>query len=379
MTTIYLHIGMPKTGTTSIQRFLLDNVGTLERHGIGFPDFGFRYSRVGQPRNGHFLARVRMSDSGALAEDAEYANYQSALEQLTEQSRRFDRIILSDEDLWVIINEQPSLLKKLRQDLEERGMALRVLVYLRRQDNFVQSIYRQKVKRFKTDLPFDRFLDEFDPAYPLDYYACMTMLSDCVGKENLLIRVYEKNQYRGKEHDLFSDFLDVFGLAMEDGFEIKNPAWNPSLPDTRLELRRALSPLSKPYKDKVLMDALLSFPEDGSEPASSGRSSFFGPGEQSAYLETFSESNARLAREYLGREDGALFYDESDLDLPEYAVDTEALLRETIFLYGRSVQLLEDEIKDLRRELRKEIRDVREDVLFYRLKRKLRHIFRKEQ
>ncbi len=382
MSTVYLHIGMPKTGTTAIQNFLSDNSEALKKHGICFPDFGLRYSRVGLPRNGHFLVKVKMSDSGNLCEDAAYADYQSVLNRLEDLSHHYDQIILSDEDLWRSKRELPEFWCRLKKDLKNQGLDLCILVYLRRQDNFVQSIYRQKVKRFKTTLSFHDFLEDFDRVYPLDYYSYMAMLSNCVGKENLMIRIYEREQYLGKEHNLFSDFLNIFSLSLEDGFEIKNQLYNLSQSDTRLELQRALSPLPKPYKNKILMEALYSFPEDGTELE---KTSFFKPGEQSAYLAGFSESNARLARDYLGRENSVLFYNETDMDLPEYSLNTEELIRETIFLYGRSVQLLEEElqsaheeIKELRKELRKEIRDVREDVLFYRLKRKLRHIFGKE-
>lgn len=368
MATIYLHIGMPKTGTTSIQKFLSDNEKVLEQHGICFPDFGLRYSRVGERRNGHFLSKIKISNSGDFMENAAYANYQTVLTQLSKLSQSYDRIILSDEGLWRNKGDSPAFWKKFKGDLGEKGLSLRVLVYLRRQDNFVQSIYRQKIKRFKTNLSFHSFLEDFNEVYPLDYYSYMNMLSDCIGRENLIIRVYEKEQYQGEAHDLFSDYLNIFDLSLSDGFEIKEQACNLSLDDTRLELRRALSPLPKPYKDKVLMNALYSFPEDEPSPEGSIKTSFFKPGEQSAYLNNFSESNARLAKEFLGREDGALFYSNKGMDDPEYSVDTEALIAETIFLYGRSVQLLEEEVKALR-----------EDVLFYRLKRKLRHIFRKEK
>lgn len=39
MATVYLHIGMPKTGTTFIQKTLRKNNGILKKQGYIYPDF----------------------------------------------------------------------------------------------------------------------------------------------------------------------------------------------------------------------------------------------------------------------------------------------------------------------------------------------------
>ena len=44
MTTIYLHIGMPKTGTTSLQKFLFDNREKLLEKGYLYPITGTKIS-----------------------------------------------------------------------------------------------------------------------------------------------------------------------------------------------------------------------------------------------------------------------------------------------------------------------------------------------
>jgi hypothetical protein len=64
MTTLYLHIGMPKTGTTAIQNFLTDNAEALKKYGICYPDLGFRYPSIGIPRNAHFLIAPYIDENG---------------------------------------------------------------------------------------------------------------------------------------------------------------------------------------------------------------------------------------------------------------------------------------------------------------------------
>lgn len=74
--------------------------------------------------------------------------------------------------------------------------------------------------------------------------------------------------------------------------------------------------------------------------------------EQQAFLDRFAESNSAVAREYLGREDGRLFYEEIP-DLPQEKVSTEELLRASLLFYGRTIQLLDTQNTQLQNKLEK--------------------------
>lgn len=56
MKTLYLHIGTPKTATSSIQKFLAENWDVLQKHGYFFPESTHIYPRVNARRNAHFLS-----------------------------------------------------------------------------------------------------------------------------------------------------------------------------------------------------------------------------------------------------------------------------------------------------------------------------------
>lgn len=339
MATVYLHIGHPKTGTTAIQNFLCNNAGALKQHGICFPDFGFRYPRISFRRNAHFLAEKYETDSNSASYPSE--DYQKAFAQILELSKSYERILLSEELLWRIGSDYPSFWPDIKADFDRIGLNLKVIVYLRRQDLFVQSRYRQRIKAGET-FSFREFLNYIAAAsYPLDFYSAAEKISGVTGKENLIIRIYEKGQYQGAEHTLISDFLSIFGLSIDDGFHTEDRAYNLSYEGTYLEMRRFLNALPESVKNTPALTRSFKEIHDCVPYALRGseQSSLFAPGEQAEFLASYAASNERLAREYLGREDGILFYDPVE-ELPQEKPETAELLRDTILVYGRAIQKL---------------------------------------
>lgn len=388
MATVYLHIGMPKTGTTAIQNFLCNNREVLNHYGACYPKLGSKYYRTSKVRNAHFLVAAPAGAEQACSYDAPGEEYLPTLDQIAALGQQFDKIILSDEAVWRIRGQQPEFWENLRRDLADRGLELRVIVYLRRQDHFAESVYRQKVKTAYTDLDFHSYLKRLNEIYALDYLPCIEMLEKTLGKDALVIRVYEKEQYHG---NLFADFLGVMGIPLGGDFDTSNSEYNISLSGPRLELQRILNTLPEnPVMTRLLYDSMYAIQKTSD--ISTGRDSLFEPGEHTEFLARFEESNRRIAEEHLGRTDGALFRDPEEDGLPTHHVSTEDLLHDAILFYGMAVQNLEKENEKLRQELkteketssanlqaevrklRKELIDVRENVLWYRLKRKLKHL-----
>lgn len=336
MSTLYLHIGPPKTGTTTIQNFLSDNQEALSAHGICFPDLGYRYPGIDRHRTGHFLVRQRPHEGQKVSD------FKKGLDKLQKLSLQYDSIILSDEGIWKDGIHMTRFWKRLLAELQKRQIDLRIIVYLRRQDLWVQSFWSQKIKVGKTSLDFQEFLRFLnESSYPLDYCAYMDMLSDIFGKDALIIRVMERGQFQGPEHSLVSDFLDIFGLSLSDGFIEQQELRNPKISGTYLEIKRMLNmlPWFQNTRTNSFTGSIRQVQEQNPFQYDLKGRSFFAPGEQKQFRDSFTESNSRLAKEYLGREDGILFREDED-ELPAEPIIDKDLLRDTILVCGTILQSL---------------------------------------
>lgn len=341
MSTVYLHIGTPKTGTTALQNFLMTNSAVLERHGLYFPDFGFRYRGINCARNGHFLVTTNYHDAdGNRILEKERADYESGLLQLKEAAKTHDRILLTDEAIYNAARKShPDIYSRLKSDLTHAGIGLKIIIYLRRQDLFTRSHWAQKVKiGWRKD--FHEYLKSpFMREYPLNYYEYINELANCVGKDALIIRPYERGQFKGEEHIIQSDFLDIFGLKLSDGFTLEKESCNTRLSSDYLELQRIINlfpdmlcPVRNPKIHNIIWEP------------------FFKPDEQAQFLEHYGESNRALAKEYLDRRDGRLFYDEVT-EPTGYPIGENGLASDMVRVYGWAITELAEKNDKLEQEI----------------------------
>ena len=98
--TIYLHIGMPKTGSTSIQLFLYNNRELLEKQGIFYPVITNNNDKT----NARFINfRQIILNFGNEINKNKFKNYNKFFEKyylpLIEKTD-CEKIILSEEAIW---------------------------------------------------------------------------------------------------------------------------------------------------------------------------------------------------------------------------------------------------------------------------------------
>lgn len=302
MSTVYIHIGMPKTGTTAIQDFLAANRKNLKKQNAVYPDFHLNYEWVSKTRNAFWLTNRGFDEKEAEACFAE-------INRLSEQ---WDKIILSDEVLWNGRGFSSEFWNMVRDNLREE-IDIKMIAYIRRQDQYMYSWWAQQVKAhqpmdFKT-LSFHEFLES--ETYKnlkrhLDYRAYFQAGVNVLGKENVLVRIFERGQFAGGS--IYSDFLDAVGMRPDDAFQVPENLTNISIRGSVLEAKRYLNRIPEfSQKEYHLLPYLESVQKQMESEGSLAVRNDFTRQERTEFLKKYETSNEWTAKNLLGREDGVLF------------------------------------------------------------------------
>lgn len=234
--TVFLHIGIHKTGTSAIQNVCRANHRELLKAGILFPMAGF----VAKP---HFHPTATSGHSGFIGflSAPSAPNVPPAGQALLRQieSGSWNRLVLSTEAMSAPHKRGAvACVGWFRQ----QGFEVKLIAYLRRQDGWLDSFYRE---RLKWDVPKHRdarSIDEFWRAEGdawLNYKRRIGEWVAVVGREHSEIRSYDDVENTA---GVVGDFLEIIGadpakLDLAQSADIHNP----SLPPAAVDLLRAVN------------------------------------------------------------------------------------------------------------------------------------------
>ena len=292
--TLYLHIGMHKTGTTALQSFFSANQNDLADE-VCYPAAG---------NNGISHGSLSNSMKGALWEEKfeemqrmmgriENTHYtqvsaserQEILTKLSHEiaASRARRVLLSSEGFFEWI--PPA---ELRGQFDWFEGEIKVVLYLRRQDSWIKSVYNQVVK--------DEYIRYYGSPKSLPQIGLMDIsgyldnLSIAFGKSSVFLRLWYPNL------DVVSDFFENIlnlDLRKRTGIISWTNRENRSLPDLLLPLQRLGNRFSFLYslsrrlaRSSFLLELLESVPP---------YRSFWG---EFDFASVYRESNKRIMRDY---------------------------------------------------------------------------------
>ncbi|MBW6419709.1 hypothetical protein [Celeribacter sp. PS-C1] len=233
---LYLHIGTPKTASTTIQRFLNTtplSVRTVAAFGdktawklavtADSPAARERYQRrKDKPADMRFEA-VRDTVLG-----------QAALEVGADKNLRY---VASCEHFYADFGTDEAAIRKLHRDLAEIFGEVRVIVYLRDQVSFLKSYYAQWVKgKRASSATFEDFVeDQVADGFWLDYYRPMTIWADAFGADNIRAIPFSRDNF--PEGNIIVDFLhqidEATPAALRAAREIRQRNVSPSYGEIR--------------------------------------------------------------------------------------------------------------------------------------------------
>lgn len=275
--TIYFHIGTHKTGTTALQKFFVDNRKVLQ-------DKGFVYD---------FYNDLEMNQ-GYLVKPEKWEGV------IFDKNKNY---IISGEDFYShILN----ISKVVKDNLS--SFNIHFIVYFKRQDLMKQSVYNQIVKMHG----FTKEVSE-DNHYNLDYYGFVKKLKRKFPESELTVRVYEKGQFEGGS--IFSDFLKILSLDLTSEYQVEKKVVNPSLTTEKMEFTRYLNMLGLPIGFRTQLSKLVvKSALESNEVSLFRKQDLISPEQAKKLLAQYTSGNQAIAKEYLGREDERLFYEEVNED-----------------------------------------------------------------
>ncbi len=292
MKTLHFHIGSERCGSTLIQAFFNQDVAkqALAQYGLVYDPEIFLETAKLTPLTGFDEARLRPIRETLFARHLE-ADY--------------DGVFTTQELLLGLahdsgVSNRCAMTAKIAAYLTE-GFDTRLIIVLRRQDTFVESLYNQVIKRGETR-DFATFVDEL----PLDNYhwdRVVDTFADRFGRDAVTVIPFEKAVVASAGRTNFVEGV-FWALGVPATVDLTNvPAANPSLSPRVLEIERLANRLLTREEAHALASWLSkTIPKRPDDPHG-----LLTDDARAALLARYRESNARLFFEFLPDHDPAYY------------------------------------------------------------------------
>jgi hypothetical protein len=277
MPKLFLHIGLPKTATSSVQKFLFDNPGFLGSHGLRYARTGLH---AGLKCHHDLLWALGLHQGVAFTDKGIRHRADEFLSGLARESREHaDRDLVISSELFTFVDDF-SRLEPLLAAFPDRDV--RFVLTLRRQDYLLESLYQQIVKD-GLDRTFENWLGW--SRHRADYRVLIERLLVVAEPGQLILRAFREVFPEGGPVE---DFLDALGLApsavaaakIDKGFE------NPRMSRETIEIIRRANELGLEL-NYFLGRRLKRY--------SHAKAEFLEPAERRELLASFDDANRELA------------------------------------------------------------------------------------
>jgi len=221
MAKVFLHIGLNKTGTSSLQDFFSMNAAALlSREGLIYP-------RAGRDTTAHHP--LSMWAKATAAGDLKAA---PALgDTLLSEIRGASKVVISSEDFHTHGAKSVEYLARLLA-----GHDVRVVLYLREHVAYLASWYQQNVQATHLSCAFDSFC--YFTRKPLHKIA--ESWAQAFGRDKVTVRLYDRAALDGG--DIVQDFAGIVGLQGDLASYGRKPyESNPSITGNLLFIKRLLN------------------------------------------------------------------------------------------------------------------------------------------
>ena len=204
-----LHIGMPKTGSTSLQNALFNNHEVLREFGIVFPNIGLNRTECGQVRHEHLISALQNYNTNKSI----FKDWDDFLHRETDN---MDICVISYENMFPGVCPQ-KLLPLFPRD------RTRIVVYIREQAEYIASLYANQI-RWDT---LQETFAEYSQIRPRNYFRVMNRWREVYGQENLTFRLYSRESLLGG--NIIDDFANLVRPGLQNMLDTLKYDLHPSI------------------------------------------------------------------------------------------------------------------------------------------------------
>ena len=164
--------------------------------------------------------------------------------------------------------------------------------------------------------------------------------------ENIIVRRYGKRYF--KNHSIYDDFLDIFGLALTDEYTISTFERNARLSGNTNEIQRILNSVpSASQKDCTFFYHMLS--KVTSEDPDKEKLRMFQPEEARAFMEKYRAGNRKIMKKYFHKSEDLFKINFENIKKWEW--NSQHMSEDIIRLLGHTTITLRKENEELRQRI----------------------------
>ncbi len=247
---LFLHIGTEKTGTTSVQKFFKANRELLKRNGIVYPAAPGNQNHTGLAASAQDEEkRGPLRKSLGIKNRADVLRFRA--EMLTElaaelSERPYKTAFMSGEHCSSRLLDDVEV-QWLKDELGRFFDKMHIIVYIRRQDDYLLSTYSTSVKSGSTHplrIPPDRTIEQ-----RYDHWDMLQRWARVFGRDKVICRKFERATL--KSGDIVDDVMDIAGIDPALGFERPEDV-NEALDAETLEFLRLFNKFVPRFEGKDL-------------------------------------------------------------------------------------------------------------------------------
>ncbi len=286
---VYLHIGWHKTGSTAIQAFMMRNRSAILK------ECGILYPVTGHSTIGHHLAAWSLQDpiTSTLAKEINFSETAEVVfSRIFEEAESYGAttLVLSSEEFGT--TNQYSIVRLARI---LKGHEVKLIVYLRRQDEYVESLYNQCVKDYgaRVGESFEHFLRA---AY-LDYGSYLDDWASLFSGLSINVRIYDRSRF--PEKNVVLDFMQAIGLAPSPSYQMNNMEANPSLSTRSVKVLARVN--AEVSLDRAEHERVVAILLNAETEENRNQKVFLSPSSRLTLLNNFKSSNEKMFKRWLDK------------------------------------------------------------------------------